>query len=130
MGFTMIEMLVVVAIAAMLLSITLVSIQQARTKSRDATREQHIKTIQSALALDANTNGNYTVYDGYLTGTDVVSIGLKDSNSLSQMPQDPLNSGNYRYSYTSVDGSTYTLKYYLESDSILGKAAGLNQASP
>ncbi|MFY9461767.1 MAG: type II secretion system protein [Candidatus Sungiibacteriota bacterium] len=126
----MIEMLVVVAIAGMLLSGTLVLFQQARAKSRDATREQHIKTIQNALALYANTRGSYTVYDGYLTGTDVVSTILRDNDSLPQTPRDPLSSGTYLYSYTSTDGSTYTLKYYLETNSIPGKAAGLNQASP
>lgn len=129
-GFTLIEMLVVVAVAAMILSGVLVSLQQSRAKARDATREQHIKTLQNALALHANLMGSYPVYDGLLTGSDTASTQLKSSDSLPQMPLDPLNSGTYRYSYASSDGSTYTLTYYLETNTIPGKSAGANTAGP
>ena len=129
-GFTIIEMLVVVAIAGMLLSGVFVLFQGARAKGRDAVREQDIKTLQNALSLYVTNFRSYPVYDGYLTGDDAVSVALKNSDSLPQMLRDSLNSGNYRYSYTSADGSTYILKYYLETNSVPGKAAGLNQVSP
>lgn len=129
-GFTIIELLVVLAIAALLLSGVLVLFQGARAKGRDATREQDIKTIQNALAIYATQAGRYPAYDGFLTGSDVVSTTLVQTDALPQMPRDPLNQGNYRYAYTSADGSTYIVKYYLETDSIPGKSAGLNQASP
>lgn len=129
-GFTIIELLVVLAIAAMLLAGVMVLFQGARAKARDATREQDSKTLQNALTLYVTNLHAYPIYDGYLTGSDVVSVALKNSDSIPQMPRDPLNQGNYRYYYTSADGSTYTLKYYLETDTIPGKSAGLNQAGP
>lgn len=129
-GFTLVELLVVVSIMALLLSAVGYFFTQARQKSRDATREQHIKTIQNGLAIYATARGSYPVFNGALTGTDLVSAGLKSADALPQMPLDPLNSGNYRYVYMSTDGFTYTLRYYLETDSIPGKSAGLNQVIP
>lgn len=128
----MIEMLVVLAIASVLLSGTLVLLQGARAKARDATREQHIKTLQSALSLYANNTGRYPLSDSetVLTGSDAVSVALITSDSIPQIPRDPLNQGNYQYSYISADSTTYTLFYYLETDSVPGKPAGENSASP
>lgn len=129
-GFTLVEMVVVVAIVAVLLSGTLAFLQQSRTRARDVTREQHIKTIQNALALYVTQSIGYPVYDGILTGSDIVSTELVRVDALPQMPKDPLNQGDYRYSYVSADGSTYVVRYYLETGTISGKSAGLNQVSP
>ncbi|MDO8500177.1 MAG: type II secretion system protein [bacterium] len=129
-GFTLIEMLVVIAIAGVLLAGVLVLFQGARTKGRDATREENIKTIQNALSLYVTNRGIYPVYDGYLTGSDSVSTLLKNDDALPAMPLDPLDSGSFRYQYISVNGATYLIKYYLETNTIVGKSAGLNQASP
>ena len=129
-GFTLMEMLVVVALIAMLLSGVLVLVQGAQAKARDTNREQHIKTIQNALALYASLKGRYPVYDGFLTGLDPVSAELKNTDSLPQMPLDPLNRALYRYSYTSPDGATYSVKYYLETGTIPGKNSGLNTVIP
>ncbi len=131
-GFTIVEMLVVIAIAGMLLSGVLVLFQSSRAKSRDATREQNIKTLQNALALHANSRGRHpiAVTEVVLTGTDSVSTDLKNADAIPQVPFDPLNQGNYQYRYTSADGFTYTLRYYLETNTIQGKSAGENSAGP
>ena len=131
-GFTIVEMLVVIAIAAMLLSGVLVLFQSSRAKSRDATREQHMKTLQNALALHANSRGRYPIAatEIVLTGADSVSTELKNVEAIAQMPLDPLNQGNYQYRYTSADGSVYLLRYDLETNTIQGKSAGVNTAGP
>lgn len=129
-GFTIIELLVVVSIIALLLSAVGYFFTQARQKSRDVVREQHMKTLQNALAIYATARRVYPVYDGPLTGGDIVSTSLQSADALSQTPFDPLNSGNYRYVYTSVNGGTYTIRYYLETNSIPGKSPGLNQIIP
>ena len=131
-GFTIVEMLVVIAIAGMLLSGVLVLFQSSRAKARDATREQHIKTLQNALALYANSLGRYPIAatELVLTGSDSVSVALRSADAIPQMPLDPLNQGNYQYRYTSANGSTYTIRYYLETNNIQGKSAGENTASP
>ncbi len=129
-GFTVVELLVVLAIIGLLASIILTQLQSSRARARDAEREQEIKTIQNGLAIYAVNRGLYPVYDGALTGSDLVSTTLINENAVPQMPRDPINSGNYVYRYASVDGSTYVLSYYLETDSIQSKPAGQHTASP
>ncbi|MBI2639794.1 MAG: type II secretion system protein [Candidatus Sungbacteria bacterium] len=131
-GFTIIELLTVVAIAGMLLSGALVLFQSTRAKSRDATREQHIKTLQNAFALYANNRGIYptAASEVVLSGSDAVSLALTGENAIAQTPHDPLDQGNYQYRYRSADGTTYIIRYWLETDSVSGKSAGENTASP
>lgn len=129
-GFTLIEMLVVLAVVAMIGSFIFIQLQQARARARDAEREGEIKTIQNALALYVVNNKLYPLYTGPLIGTDAVSTALIADNTLSQIPKYPQNTGNYQYTYTSTDGVMYTLTYYFETDSISGKSAGMQTASP
>lgn len=131
-GFTIIELLVVLAIAALLLSFTFALFSNARSKSRDATREAHMKTLQNALTLYATNNKTYPTTSGQgidLTGADSVSTALKNSGAIASIPLDPLNASPYIYHYVSVDGITYTITYYLETSSVPGKNAGQQQVS-
>ena len=130
-GFSIVELLVVIAIIGLLASIALVQIEKARAKSRDAQREKNIKTLQDALAIYVAGAQNYPLGENVaLSGTDTVSQALINLDSISKIPKDPVNSGNYRYIYDSADGSSYALTYYLETDTIPGKNLGINTASP
>lgn len=129
-GFSIIELLVVISIIGLLSSIILVQVQSSRSRARDAERESEIKSIQNALAIYVVNKGNYPIYSGALNGLDLVSTELRDNDAVSQIPTDPINSGNYIYSYVSADGAAYTLTYYLETNSILGKSAGQQNARP
>ena len=129
-GFTIVELLVVIAIIAMLVSLTLAMLQSARAKARDSERESEVKSIQNSLALHVVNSGLYPVYTGAITGTDTLSTQLLNSGSLSSIPKDPLNTGNYVYQYSSADGSTYTVTYFLETNNILGKPAGQQTVGP
>lgn len=129
-GFSIIELLVVISIIALISSFIFVQLQQARSRARDAERETEIKTLQNAFALFVINNKVYPVYSGPLTGSDTASSALITGDAISQIPLDPFNSGKYQYVYNSVDGSTYTIIYYLETDSIPGKTAGIQTASP
>lgn len=132
-GFTIIELLVVVAIIGLLTALGFALFSEARAKSRDAKREKDVKSFQDALSIYATNTSIYPVTDTngvYLTGSDAVSGALISAGALQTTPLDPRNTGNFRYKYTAPDGFTYTLTYSLETNSIPGKSAGEHTASP
>ena len=131
-GFTLVELLVVTAIISLVGSVILVQIAEVRSKARDAQRERDIKTLQDALAIYVVDNRTYPVSNPSvaLTGLDPVSQELLNKETLPKVPLDPVNYNNYRYIYASVDGSTYLLTYYLETNTITGKPAGEHTAAP
>lgn len=147
-GFTVIELLVVVAIIAMIASAALALLSVERARARDATREQNIKTLQTALnlyAVNARTYPSSSVLGTCVPSADCSSIAtcgeaITDASqagrtlvldgSAPAIPKDPINQGNYKFYYSS-SGSSYTISYCLETDSVLGKkASGLYQAAP
>jgi len=125
---------VVVAIIALLAVLILFSIENIRAKSRDARRVTDIKSIQEGLAMYHNDYQLYPVYDGYITGDDAMSVALSGDVVMSKAPVDPINADmagiTYKYYYQSLSGATYFIQYYLETNSIHDKAAGLNEVSP
>lgn len=129
-GFTLVELLVVISIISLIAAMIFTQLQSSRARARDAEREEEIKTLQTAIALYVINNHTYPVYTGEITGSDPLSVALLNDNAISQMPFDPLKSGIYTYSYDSINGSTYTITYHLETDSISGKNSGLQTASP
>jgi len=120
-GFTLIELLVVIAIIGILASVVLASLNNARTKSRDARRITDIKQIQLALELYFDGMGNKypqattsCVVDGAAYGLEALST----NNYIPQVPRDPLsNSTCYKYATKSSEGAspiTYHLGASLE----------------
>jgi prepilin-type N-terminal cleavage/methylation domain-containing protein len=59
-GFTLMELLIVIAIIAILVSISVVSYSSAQKKARDARRHSDMKALQNAWEqYYADNNGNY-----------------------------------------------------------------------
>lgn len=63
-GFTLVELLVVISIIALLSSMVMYGISRARIKSRDTRRAADIKQYQTALDLYYQTCGSYPVAPG------------------------------------------------------------------
>lgn len=132
-GFTIIELLVVLSVIALFSSVVFALVSNTRANSRDAKREQDLKSLQDALAIYATNSGTYPVTGAsgiYLTGNDSVSSALIASGVIPAIPLDPLNTNTFRYQYASADGFTYVLIYSLETSNIPGKSAGAQQAVP
>jgi prepilin-type N-terminal cleavage/methylation domain-containing protein len=129
-GFTLRELLVVVAIIGLLVAISTISVAKIKTRKQDVHRVSDIKSIQEALAMYHNDFQLYPIYDGYITGSDYMSNELISNGAIRQVPTDPVNLGDYQYYYQSVDGSDYLIEYHLETDSIEGKSQGLNTSIP
>jgi prepilin-type N-terminal cleavage/methylation domain-containing protein len=101
-GFTLIELLVVIAIIGILSSIIMVSLQGAKSKSRDAKRISDIAQIQLALEQYFNK------YDSYPSSTASLS-----PDYISTIPLDP-SGGSYGYS--AVGSFDYVLHTKFESN--------------
>ncbi len=133
-GFTLIELLVVIAIIGLLSTLAVVSLNNARSKSRDAKRVADIKQIQTALELYYNDCNNYpealatAANNGCPSGTTLGTF-------MAQIPTAPTpadgscTSAQNTYTYTATGDtncngdtnyngvcSSYTLTFCLGSD--------------
>ena len=98
-GFTLIEMLVVVAIVGLLSSVVVIGLSGARAKARDARRVADIREIQNDLEIDYdNVTGYPAAVNGHPPGE----------------PKDPQDK-HYIYEVTG-DGFSYKLGIGLETD--------------
>jgi len=138
-GFTLIELLVVIAIIGLLSTLAVVALNNARQKSRDAKRVSDVKQVSTALELYfADNNGYPTAASGIVLGgasydcfdedgfVDACDAG--GTTYMGLVPSNPTPNGA-DYTYTSADGSTYTLTFSLEGTTG-GLAAGPATASP
>lgn len=123
-GFTLVELLVVIAIIGFLTTASFVAYNTIKMKGRDAKRSADTSTIQKALGLYQTRNEKFPLAASGLcfTGDDDISKN-KLNQDLPKMPTDPVakdvaptGTSPQCYFYTSEDGSTYTLQYYLEGE--------------
>lgn len=130
-GFTLIELLVVIAIIGLLSTLSIVALNSARAKSRDARRISDIKQIQTALELSYNEKNTYP---SSLNHADMVPF-------LTKVPVAPTpvdgncTAANNTYTYAAgaasggVTSATYTLTYCLGA-ATGGVPAGPQTATP
>lgn len=128
-GFTLIELLVVIAIIGLLSTLAVVSLNNARMKSRDAVRVSDIKQIQTALELYYNDENSYPT--ALTAGEPITNGTITYMNAVPSNPE-PQEDGDCSgdYAYASVDdGASYTLTYCLGGEAG-GIDAGTHTAYP
>lgn len=124
-GFTLLELMIVVAIIGLLSLIVLASVNQARAKARDAHRIKSVLEIQRAIELYYSTNGSYpainTARSGSTLATDVCTTGERgDANWCALMTAlSPYYPGGFKDS--SGDSQT-TYRLYYDSDTSDGNS--------
>ncbi len=115
-GFTLIELLVVIAIIGLLATLSIVALNNARARARDARRVADVKQIQTALELYYNNYGEYPQYDIMATTTRYIGSGttfFMNPVPTAPAPADSPCTINNSYDYsTTIDGG-YILNYCL-----------------
>lgn len=115
-GFTLIEILVVIAVIGVLASVILASFSDARKKGRDLQRVSAVKELQKALELYYDSQ-NYQYPPDLATLAGPTSCG--NSYCIVSIPKDPVGAAAYPYF---VCGDSYHLGAGLENsgNTVLG----------
>ncbi len=120
-GFTLIELLVAISIVAILSTIGIVLFTNALETSRDTTRKNALKQIQTALELYYEDTGKYPIpQSGDCVEVTKESLGEEQGEDakfyeyLKEVPQDPKGATIYSYCYESAT-KTYALSAVLEN---------------
>ncbi len=120
-GFTMIELLVASTIMIVLVTIGMVSYQNAGKTSRDAKRKADLQIVRQALVL-RKADG-----EGYPSGNFITVVGnLQTDGYLTDEIKDPKDVNPYNYAYDCCTDGKFTLSATLES----GEGGTYNLSSP
>jgi len=122
-GFTLIEILVVVAIIGMLSAIILASLSASHARGRDAKRVSDLNQLRLALQLYYDANQNYPPGNGTVASK-LGTLSNSNNNYISVLPTDP-GGGSAAYEYMATPSgcdnsstmcSGYILAAQMESD--------------
>ncbi|MFA5249647.1 MAG: FISUMP domain-containing protein [Candidatus Paceibacterota bacterium] len=116
-GFSLVELLIVVAIVAILAVMFIPNIFSAKVSARDSTRTSDLNQFKAGLKMYSIINRGYpTTTDWISIEADVDSNGpfsqaLNNPNFLSAIPRDPSYAagGEYSYKYIATTTDKYTL---------------------
>ncbi len=125
-AFTLIELLIVIAIIGLLATLSVIALNNARAKSRDAKRMADVKQMQTALELYFNDAQSYPDEDMINTDKTIKSGNNVYMQIVPTPPTPP--AAHMQYTYTSSDTNTYTLQYFLEGP-VGSIPEGLNTAT-
>ncbi|MDP2944634.1 MAG: prepilin-type N-terminal cleavage/methylation domain-containing protein [bacterium] len=119
-GFTLIELLVVIAIIGLLSTLSILALNTARARARDAKRISDVKQIQTALEMYYNDMSDYPATASIAPGLPIFS---SNGTFLRQIPAPPqpidgtlcpaANAYTYTRDVSAQGAATYTIKYCL-----------------
>jgi len=118
---------VVIAIIALLSTLSVVALNSARVKARDARRVSDIKQIRTALEMYFDAKLEYPASKDdlgsstarCLSATNAFNANCAGTIFMQNVPKDP-QSSTRKYKYVKGTGTTptYTIEYFNESDNV------------
>lgn len=128
MGFTLIELMVVITIIGILASIVLVSLDSARVKARDVRRLADLRQVALGLEFYIDEYRHYPPITGATTpaarwqklkdcleGKAACTDNTGAQQFMAIAPQDPLATGTFQYDYSpNASQGSFVLKAILE----------------
>ncbi|MFH1188798.1 MAG: type II secretion system protein [bacterium] len=121
-GFTLIEMLIVIAVITILAGVVFRGIQGVRESARDTRRIGDLTNVQSILEMYMNQCNHYPGVADSVTNCNHPNITTWNdlvaalSTVSSKVPRDPVPSKTYYYGVDSVDGLQYVIGAALERE--------------
>ena len=121
-GFTLIELLVVISIIGLLASVVMVSLNRARSSSKDVKSIADLKQITIALELYMDANSGYPGTDG--TWYDINGYNSSYADFSTIMPSTymslPSQTSNHLW-YQKLNATDYLLAFIPENTSYLSQ---------
>ena len=105
-AFTLIEMLIVIAIISILASVFLVGLRGFRGGAYDARRMADLQRVQGYLEIYYTQN---RVYPNVSTWSALQTALINANIGITSIPNDPLPGGTYYYGVNSADFQGYAL---------------------
>ncbi|KKU42989.1 MAG: hypothetical protein UX60_C0041G0004 [Berkelbacteria bacterium GW2011_GWA2_46_7] len=113
-GFTLVELLMVIAIIGILASLTLVSLRGAGAKARDAKVKTNVASIDKALSQYELDNQKFYV-DGANATIDITESGSLAINLATYIKSTAFNPTKVAKYTTNPSGSSYAMAWELEN---------------
>jgi len=114
LGFTFVELLVVITVIALLMGVAVTSFATLSKNSRDVRRRTDIESIRSALELCRSEDGSYPLLGVNGLGCADGAVTCGGETFMAETPHDPKEGGTFCYIYTRLTTTTYTITCDLE----------------
>lgn len=102
-SFTLIEVLVVIAILGILASLVSGNLINSMKRGRDSKRKEDLQQIKNALEMYYEDNGQYPPDNKVVFGSPFVHPSIATKVYMQKLPQDPSSGYTYEYVPTIVD---------------------------
>lgn len=114
-GFTLIELMIVMAILGVLATVGLGSFRSSQIKGRDAQRKNDLGQLQRGLEAYYNDKGSYPLTGAFPSAGAVWQDESVEDGALymKEIPADP---SGFSYEYESGDGTYYKIFAHLENE--------------
>ena len=115
-GFTLIDLMVVIAIISLLSTIILASVRMATSKGRDATRRANLSSVRLSLELYFNDNSGFPLANNETTqwSDSIVTTAIAPFMP-NGVPSDPKSSDYNPLYRTNSTGSVYSIRMQYEN---------------